>query len=257
MKSKHRWWLQLLNKNRLFITTFGLITLLFTSNISHAEQINYQNWPSQITNDASKVWTVHFNTQVSKSTVTWQNIYILDNLNRRIYPKLIVSDDNLSVRVLPSSPYSTGNYQLYLTNGLRSQDGKPLIDPTIFQFSVQLNQSVTNSNATNNSTSSQTRQPSSSTTSTTSANAAPQSTNNTDSNLISDVNIIANPYVTSVTLKADPTIGSVSVQNQKMHYSGNHQFTQMLVGVKRGDLVTIDAFDASNNKVFSKKYSVE
>lgn len=252
----------MLNKTKLLITTVGLISLFFTSNTSHAEQLNYQTWPSLITHDASKVWTVHFNTQVNKSSVTWQNIYILDNQNRKIYPKLVVSDDNLSVKVLPSRSYSTGNYQLYLTRGLRSQDGKPLIDPTIFEFSVQLDQSVTNNSATNNSatnnsTPSQKSQSSSSTTSTTTANSAPKSLNSTGSNLISDVNIKANPYVTSVTIKADPTIASVSVQNQKMHYSGNHQFTQLLVGVEKRDLVTIDAFDASNNKVFSQKYSVE
>jgi hypothetical protein len=247
----------LLNRYKFLITSVGLISLLFTNHASFAEQTNnYQTWPSQITHDASKAWTVHFNTQVNKSSVTWQNIYVLDNKNHKIYPKLVVSDDNLSVKVLPSRSYSTGKYQLYLTSGLRSQDGKPLVDPTIFEFTVQLDQSATN-NTANNSASSHSSQASSSTASTPATNSTSQSSSNTGSKLISDVNIKANPYVTSVTVKADATIASVSVQNQKMHYSGNHQFTQALVGVEKGDFITIDAFDASNKKVFSQKYSVE
>ncbi|WP_407307370.1 Ig-like domain-containing protein [Desulfosporosinus sp. SB140] len=93
-------------------------------------------WPSKTTTEVNKVWTISFDNPLLSSSVNSSTIYVTDSKQKKFATTAKLSDDGLSVRVSPSSVYTAGDYNLYITSGVTSVTGAKLSGTIIVPFTV-------------------------------------------------------------------------------------------------------------------------
>lgn len=88
----------------------------------------------------TKQWTIKFNAPVDKNSLAG-NIYVFNEKtpDKRVSLKAFTfANDNKHVIVSPNGTYTIGNsYQLVVTNGVKSVDGKPLKAAKTVKFTIE------------------------------------------------------------------------------------------------------------------------
>ncbi|WP_161946605.1 immunoglobulin-like domain-containing protein [Ureibacillus xyleni] len=82
-----------------------------------------------------KTWTIKLSAPVKPSTVTKENVYVVDEEGNRVEVYLELSKDNRSIIVKPQSYYKPNqSYQLVISKKVQSMDGKPIKEAIQFKF---------------------------------------------------------------------------------------------------------------------------
>jgi hypothetical protein len=231
-----------------FVLSLTLLpSLAFANDITTLEE--------KTTSDSYKSWTITLSNPADLTSINSKNVYVMDELNHIVTTKAGLDNNGTSITVAPIRAYTNGEYRLFVTDSVRSQINAVLTNPTILPFRVaadnatsnqQTNLNQMNSNRTNSITSSN--------------NQTSNTTNNTaeeapSSNLTVDIKY--NSLVTSVNVyTSDNNVTEIRAKNQPMHYLGGNKYNAGLAGVKKGDIITIDAYNASHKKLYTGKYPV-
>ena len=104
-----------------------LLLLLSVSSVCAATSTTgFTIWPSKTTTDVYKVWTISFNNSLLSTSLNSNTIYVTDSKQKKVATTNKISSDGVSITVTPSKAYTAGDYNLYITNGVMSQDGVKL-----------------------------------------------------------------------------------------------------------------------------------
>lgn len=89
-------------------------------------------------------WTIVFNEEVDNNTINEENIFVIRDSNVVKGTKVYLNDDKKSATVVaPNEGYMWGErYSLYISNEVKSLDGKKLKDATSMQFTVKKNDEI-------------------------------------------------------------------------------------------------------------------
>lgn len=94
--------------------------------------------------DINKSWTVKFNKEIDKSTISESNFIVKDENGQIVPVSLTIGSDNKSVIVSPKVQYQYGKKYSLAINNIKSSSGKKLTQPEEMQFSTK---SVNNTNS--------------------------------------------------------------------------------------------------------------
>lgn len=123
-------------KTRLGIYTL-LVSVLFAFQYVFASEINYKLWDSKKDIGIDKVWTITFNKELNNNT--FNNIEIVEkDTNNNIDLQFNYDDKNKAVKVSAVNGYKYGKtYTMMINSGLRSSDGKIMVQPVKFDFTTE------------------------------------------------------------------------------------------------------------------------
>ncbi len=69
-----------------------------------------------------KTWTIHFNTEIERSTVNHNNIFIVDSEGEKIFSRLDLGDNGKTVKITPKYSYMKDQtYNLWILNNIRNE----------------------------------------------------------------------------------------------------------------------------------------
>lgn len=214
---KRTWWVSLLLS--------ALIILLPASSVFAATTApGFTTWPATTTTEVNKVWTITFNSQLLSASVNSNTIYVKNSKQAKIATSIKLSTDGLSVTVTPTKAYIAGDFNLYITNGIKSQDSEKLSEQIIVPFSVV-------------------------------AVLTPPVVVNPELSIL-DVQSNFNYLVTSFEVKTAPNVYRVDVNNNTMKYSGNSTFNAGVYGVVQGSTITFKAYDQDNKLLQIYEYQL-
>lgn len=113
------------------------VSVLFVFQHVFASEINYKLWESKKEIGINKVWTIAFNKEIDKNTVN--NIKIVEqDTNNNIDLQFYYDDKNKAVKVLAVNGYKYAKtYTMMINSGLRSSDGKMMVQPVKFDFTTE------------------------------------------------------------------------------------------------------------------------
>ncbi|WP_242861036.1 Ig-like domain-containing protein [Clostridium scatologenes] len=84
-----------------------------------------------------KEWHITFTKPADKSTLTPENVYVLDSAGNKVDVKISYGSDNV-LRVAPVNNYKSGEtYYLYISNKVTSKNKTPLPKALKFQFTIK------------------------------------------------------------------------------------------------------------------------
>ncbi|AKN33233.1 N-acetylmuramoyl-L-alanine amidase [Clostridium carboxidivorans P7] len=93
--------------------------------------------------DINKSWTVKFNKEIDKSTISESNFIVKDESGQTVPVSLTIGSDNKSVIVSPKVQYQYGKKYSLAINNIKSSSGKKLTQAEKMEFSTK---SVNNTN---------------------------------------------------------------------------------------------------------------
>lgn len=125
------------NKSTRVLICTLLTSLLFAFQYVFASEINYKLWESKKDVGINKVWTITFNKEIDKDT--FSNIKIVEqDTNNNIDLQFNYDDKNKAVKVSSVNGYKYGKtYTMIINSGLRSLDGKIIVQPVKFDFTTE------------------------------------------------------------------------------------------------------------------------
>lgn len=115
--------------------TVSLILATVSPALAAPVQSGFEVWPSRVTNDIRKAWTVKFTAPVDKASITGTSVYLTNDNNTPLNVSLVPSADGTEVKVVPLFNYTENTeYRLYIAGGVTSQNGlfklaKPIVVP--------------------------------------------------------------------------------------------------------------------------------
>ena len=128
---KKTWWIAwLLGITLLLLSVASVFATTPTTNTG------FNIWPAKTTTEVNKVWTISFNAPLLSTSVNSNTVYVTDSKQTKVATTIKLSTDGLSVTVTPSSAYTAGDYNLYITNGVTSQASVKLGEMIIVPFTV-------------------------------------------------------------------------------------------------------------------------
>ena len=127
---KKTWWIAL-----LLVASFILLSVSSVVAASSTDT-GMKIWPAKTTNEVNKVWTISFNSPLLSTSVNSNNVYVTTSKQAKVATTVKLSADGLSVTVTPSKAYTDGDYNLYITNGVKSWDIVQLSEIVIVPFTV-------------------------------------------------------------------------------------------------------------------------
>lgn len=124
-------------KKALMVLFSAVVFLLLPIESSIAKTENFKT-----TEDVNKAWEINFNGKLDSSTVTSNNVYVLDGQTK--YPTtLTVINGGSTIKVKPNSPYQVGKlYELVITNNVKNTNGKALKESVRMPFKVVDSESI-------------------------------------------------------------------------------------------------------------------
>lgn len=129
MKNKKKWCF-------LFVA-IAVFTFLGSFNFVKAEEI-YDNKGVELNVHSKKSWTVKFNNTLDTTTITGDNIIVLNENGGKIPVKLEVGSDGKTVVVTPLRSYDyEKKYKIILKDGVKSKAGKKLIKSAKLDFTIR------------------------------------------------------------------------------------------------------------------------
>ena len=122
------------------LTALMLVVIGYTSTTyANAPTDNYKSKGSVVNVDPSKVWTVTFNSEVDRATITDQTVYVMQGDKKVSGISTRLGTDKKTILISsPSRGYLYGEtYTLYLEDGLKSTDGINLSEKTKYVFTIK------------------------------------------------------------------------------------------------------------------------
>lgn len=209
---KNNWWVAL--------CLAALMLLLPVSSVFAAASVpSFRTWPAQTTTEVKKVWTISFKSPFLSTSINSNTIYVKDSNQVSISTTIKPSADGLTATVTPAKDYAAGDYNLYITDGVKSQDGKSLGEPIILPFTVVVTPPVTP---------------------------------------IVEVQSTFNSYVTDFTVKTAPNVYRITVTGgATMSYLGENTYKAGVYGVTKGDTITFYAYDQNGLRLQTYRYLLD
>ncbi|KUO75719.1 MAG: hypothetical protein APF81_17740 [Desulfosporosinus sp. BRH_c37] len=125
-------------------------TLAAVNTTVFADQ-TYTEWDSKKDVPESKVWSIVFNSPISASTITYQNIYVVDSNGQKQDVTVRLAADSKTIQVTPSKNYKSGEtYILYILKDVASASSQTALKSNIrMNFIVGTAVTVKSINASN------------------------------------------------------------------------------------------------------------
>lgn len=104
-------------------------------------RVGYKEYGSPRGVISSKIWKVNFNQALDKSSLTSDNIYILNESGIKVpLAYLLQSDEKtLEIRLASGYRYNSGaTYYLFIEKGVKTKTGSTLKEPIQMKFTIQL-----------------------------------------------------------------------------------------------------------------------
>lgn len=84
-----------------------------------------------------KEWNIKFNKELDESTITEDNIVVVDSMGRTQSVKVSLGEDKSSVKLTPNQPYEYGeSYYIIIKDSVKASSGKKLPKAVVAQFTV-------------------------------------------------------------------------------------------------------------------------
>lgn len=129
MKNKKKWCF-------LFVA-MAVFAFLGSFNFVKAEEV-YDNKGVELSVHSRKFWTVKFNNILDSTTITGDNIIVLNENGGKVPVKLEIGSDGKSVIVTPLRSYDhEKRYKMILKDGIKSKAGKKLIKSAKLDFTIR------------------------------------------------------------------------------------------------------------------------
>lgn len=212
-------------KSRLSRLILLLIVALFSfssiENISAAPPISgFEGWGNvkEIT-DTKKSWTVTMSKALDSASAIKDNIFITDEENNSIGIEISLLGDGKSIKITPTSDYEIGKtYRLYISNKLKSKDGKAVKKAKLFTFKV---------------------------------------VSQAGKSYITGIESTKNSLFIKLSVKCSSEVFKVIVGTDEMSYSVEDEtYIRNIVDLKTGDKVTIKAYDSRDKLLETKEYII-
>lgn len=219
---KKTWWVALLLSVAIFLLPASTAFAATTTS-------GFTTWPTTTTAEVNKVWTITFNTPLLSTSVNSNTIYVKNSAQAKLATTIKLSTDGFSVTVTPNKAYTIGNYNLYITSGLKSIASEKLSEQIIVPFSVVV------------------------------AGTSPVIDNPVVDNpelSIIDVQSLFNSLVTNFEVKTAPNVYRVEVNNIAMRYSGDSTYDAGVYGVKQGSTIIFEAYDQDGKLLQTYNYQL-
>ncbi|WP_432401427.1 Ig-like domain-containing protein [Wukongibacter sp. M2B1] len=108
------------------ILVLTMILSIFLCSFSYAQE-SWIEWKNKTIEDLDKTWTIKFDNILDKSTIQDYYIFIKNIDGNLVNSDLFIKDDGKSVIVDPIDSFKEGEeYYLYISNNVKSEDGKIL-----------------------------------------------------------------------------------------------------------------------------------
>lgn len=102
------------------------------------ESNNWVLWKKQKVYDDQKVWHIRFNAMMDESTLTKENIYILDGNDGVVAIDIAIDRDKEGLKLSPISRYDPEEvYTLYIDKGIKNKKGMPIKEKIKFEFNIE------------------------------------------------------------------------------------------------------------------------
>lgn len=127
-------------KQYLYLLVCVLTLLLVSSNnIAFAQSYDSQStsWIPKYAVPVSKTWTISFSGDVDSSSVNSKNIWVEDSLGNQINVSLKTTGNKVIVSPPVESYKASENYQLNISNAIKSSSGKSLSNGIKMNFSTE------------------------------------------------------------------------------------------------------------------------
>lgn len=128
---KRTWWIAW-----LLATTLLLLSVSSVFAATATTNTGFKIWPAKTTSEVNKVWTISFNAPLLSSSVNSKTVYVTDSKQTKVETSTKLAPDGFSVTVTSSKAYTGGDYNLFVTNGVRSWNGLQLSETIIVPFTV-------------------------------------------------------------------------------------------------------------------------
>lgn len=127
-------------KGYIFLLASFLFILIASSSINFVQAASYDDKGIKVDTDIEKAWTIRFNKELDKSTVTDSMFLVTDEDNQPVSISAVLGEDRKSVTITPKNPYSYGKtYNLVIKDGIKGLNGSALVSPVKFQFKTKDN----------------------------------------------------------------------------------------------------------------------
>lgn len=206
---------------KIFYTTITLtflMLLLTTSFPSSFTQAKTFDPPP--VNDPVKPWTITFNEAIASDEENLKKIYVQSADNKKIETSYKISSDLTKVTVVVKNYYVFGEtYILIIPKGFKSKEGKITSEDTTMAFQIE-------------------------------------------GKVITDITATENPLYTNIIVKGIEDITKVGLQSNrlkevvKLNNVGTH-FSKGILGLQKGDSLTIHAYDENNTLLETQYYNVK
>ena len=118
---------------RKLVAFLAIFIILLTTSSQSAIA---KEWDLKFSDDISKVWEVRFNKPLDESTLTANNVYVLDGKQTHATTLKLMGDGSV-LQVSPSVPYEVGKpYMLMITGDVKSSDKKALKTSVELPFQI-------------------------------------------------------------------------------------------------------------------------
>lgn len=127
-------------KNYIFLIFSFLFILIFSSKLNFVQAASYNDIGVKVDIDSSKSWTIRFNKELDKSTISNSMFIVTDENNEQVETNVVLGEDKKSVIVSPKDQYVYGKtYNLLIKDGIKPLEGLRLLKSSKMQFKIKSN----------------------------------------------------------------------------------------------------------------------
>lgn len=195
-----------------------LLLLPVSAVFANTSYPGFTTWSSKTTAEVNKVWTISFNAPLLETSVNSDTIYVQNSKQEKMVTTVKLSTDGLSVTVTPSNDYTVGDYNLFITSGIRSRLAVIHVEPVIVPFTVVVIPSG-------------------------GGGSSSSGTPSGSSKNILEVQSTFNTLFSSFQVKTSSNVYQVNINKTNMRYSGNNTYNADVFGVIQGSTITFEAYD--------------
>jgi len=125
----------MIRRKRFYIV---VIALAITLNLIQVPKAFAQTFESRMV-EASKEWTIEFNTPIDPDSISVESIYITNSSEQKLDSiTLYPISNNKKIRVINQKPYNSGaSYELHVASNLEGLNGKHLKNHVNIPFSIK------------------------------------------------------------------------------------------------------------------------
>lgn len=216
----------------------------------------------RVISDPRKSWVVTFNHPVNLGSVKKENVYIIDQMGKRIDTSLNVLGEGNKLNISPNTPYSLDKtYFLHIKGNLRSGKKLYLNQHTIVPFALEGGKAakamaVEASTAAGTSKGLGSNSPSKSSSGNKEPADAGSEKDEEKPKFILNSEVKQHEHFAEIIVTVSDKVTSVKAGSVELDYKGNNQFLLYKPGVKPGDTILIKGYSMSKKVLETKEISI-